>query len=224
MRFRIALVLLWMATAVTTARAEPLTDAVRRHVEAQTRGLGERVVVEVPAADPRTRLGECAQPEIFTPPGTRLWGNTHVGVRCASPSTWLVYLPVHVKVSGRYLVSVKKLNAGQTLTDADFESREGALDEQPDGVLTEAGQARGQRTRTGVAAGMPLRRSHLQREPVIRQGQSVRVVVRGAGFTVSSEGVALTAGYEGEVVKVKNPSGKTVQGRALAGGVVEVGP
>ena len=212
------------ASASPSSAGDPIERAVRAFVEAETRGLGPGVSVDIPPRDARTRIGQCAAPEVFLPTGTRLWGRTRVGVRCPGPSKWLIYQPVHVKVSGRFFVSSRQIKIGEMLTDADFESRTGELTALPDDVANDPDQLRGRKARQPVAPGQPLRKEHLQRELLFRQGDKVRIVVRGAGFSVSSEGTALANGYEGEPARVRNAAGKTVEGRARAAGTVELTP
>jgi flagella basal body P-ring formation protein FlgA len=57
---------------------------------------------------------------------------------------------------------------------------------------------------------------------VIKQGQSVRVISTGAGFSVSAEGKAINNAGVGEVVRVRMESGQTVSGKARADGIVEI--
>jgi flagellar basal body P-ring formation protein FlgA len=210
----------------TTAPAakDALHDAVRSFVEAQTHALGAGVSIEIPPRDPRTRLGECAAPEVFVPAGTRLWGKTRVGVRCSAPSNWLMYQSVTIRVSGHFLSSTRQIKTGEVVSDPDFKLEPGELTALPEDVLTAADELRGRRTRLAIAAGQPIRKDHLQRNVVFRQGEKVRIVVRGNGFSVSSEGTALVNGYDGEVVRVKNAAGKAVEGRARAAGYVELTP
>lgn len=207
-----------------TARpgSDLLVQSIRHFVTRETQGLGHTIAIEIPPLDSKTRVGPCTAPQVFLPPGGRLWGKGHVGVRCMSPSPWLIYVPVLVKVTGTYLISAKKISAGQILSDTDFTVEQGDLTQLPDGVLTLPDQALGQRARTGLAPQLPLRRDLLVRIPTIRQGQPVKIVIQGEGFSVSSNGLALTNGYEGEIIRVKNDAGRTMQGRVRASGIVEV--
>jgi flagellar basal body P-ring formation protein FlgA len=50
----------------------------------------------------------------------------------------------------------------------------------------------------------------------------VKVVTHGRGFSVASEGRALSNGSEGQTVQARTPAGQVVSGLARAGGVVEV--
>lgn len=224
MRSILLVLALAAALPASATTSEFIVGLVSRHVESQTRGLGDAVEIEVTPLDARTRIADCPAPQAYTPRGVRLWGRARVGVRCTSPSPWLIHVPVHVKVSGHYLSMNSSSKAGQTLTDNDFRVVRGELTALPEDVLTRPEQARGQKLRTAVEAGHPLLAGHLQRPLLVRQGQTVRIVIRNPAFTVSSEGMALANGYPGDRVRVKNPAGKVIQGTATAEGIVDVSP
>lgn len=198
--------------------------AARAFVVEATRQYGAAVGIEVAAPAAGTNLGPCFRHEIFVPPGARLWGKSRVGVRCSAPASWTAYLPVTVSVSGHYLISARKINRGQLLTESDLELRQGDLTQLPDSTLTELRAALGRRAKVGLAGQQPLRREHLLQSPVIRQGDKVRVLARGEGFVAVSEGVALNHAGEGEAVKVRTGAGKTLSGVARAAGEVELAP
>jgi flagella basal body P-ring formation protein FlgA len=66
-------------------------------------------------------------------------------------------------------------------------------------------------------------RSELLSAPwAVQQGQSVRLLTSGAGFTISNEGKALNNATDGQIVQVRTASGQVVSGVARSGGVVEV--
>ena len=116
----------------------------------------------------------------------------------------------------------RKLDSAALYLCTDARRERGDLAALPESTLTDPAQAVGHHARIAVAAGTPLRRTHLRLPPAVRQGQNVKVVSRGAGFTVSSEGRALNGATEGEPVRVRMPSGQVISGTARNGGVVEV--
>jgi flagella basal body P-ring formation protein FlgA len=73
-----------------------------------------------------------------------------------------------------------------------------------------------------LPAGAPLRADLLRSKPVVQQGQSVRVVSSGAGFSVSAEGRAIGTAGDGQVVQVRTPGGAILSGVARPGALVEV--
>ena len=68
-----------------------------------------------------------------------------------------------------------------------------------------------------VLAGLDTLRSR----PVVQQGQAVRLVTSGNGFSVSAEGKAIGNASDGQIVQVRTPSGSVVSGTARSGGMVE---
>lgn len=232
MRSRLFLPALLLALALPTlpARAvEPprqdltaLQKAVEKFIRGQTTGLPGTVEVTVAAFDPRLSLPACRSPEPFIPAGSRPWGNTTVGVRCAAPSPWIIYVPVIVKVMGNVVVTARPLVQGTMITQADLASQRADLTQLPAGVISDPAQALGKTLVFGVGAGQPLRRDLLKSPPVVLQGQTVKLVARGPGFAVSSEGRALNNAGEDQVAQVRIAGGQVISGIARRGAVVEV--
>jgi flagella basal body P-ring formation protein FlgA len=220
-----ALVLLCFAASAGAAGSQDL-GAVKKAVEAFVRVQGKelpgRASFAIGSIDPRLHLPPCDALEPFMPAGGRLWGNTTVGVRCAAPASWTVYVPVTVKVTGQVVVTARPLASGQTIGQADLMMQQGELTQLPAGVVSAPEQALGKTVTTGVAAGQPVRLDMLRAPTVVRAGQVVRMVAKGQGFQVSSEGRALSTAILGQTVSVRTSSGQVVSGVAQENGVVEI--
>ncbi|WP_332460899.1 flagellar basal body P-ring formation chaperone FlgA [Thauera sinica] len=121
-----------------------------------------------------------------------------------------------------HLVTKRPLRAAQIVGPDDIELRHGDLAALPGDTLTDAAQAIGHHARHAVASDVPLRSAMLRIPPAVQQGQPVRVISAGAGFSVASEGRALNNAAPGESVRVRMPNGQVVTGTAQAGGSVEV--
>lgn len=202
--------------------ATPLYRAVEDFLRVQTQGFPGKVSYRVTPLDARAQLARCDAYRPFQPPGAAPWGKTTVGVQCLGPASWTYYLQVQISVEAAYLVAARRLTAGQIIGENDFVARNGDLGALPTTVLMDAEQALGRTVRIGVAAGQPLRSDQLTTLWAVQQGQTVKTVSRGAGFSVSNEGKALNNAREGQLVQVRTPSGQTVSGVARAGGVVEI--
>lgn len=202
---------------------EPVREAARAFLAAEAAGLPGEVSVTVGRMDPLNQLPACAELVPFFPAGARAWGQTNVGVRCESPVEWTIYLPARVEVLTDYVAVARPLRPGQIVGLADLKRERGDLAALPEATITDPAQAVGHHVRIAVGAGAPLRTTHLRLPPAVRQGQNVKVVSRGPGFSVSSEGRALNGATEGETVRVRMPGGQVISGIARNGGVVEVG-
>lgn len=228
-RLRRSLLLVAAAFAPHAALAAPapqetVSATVEQYLRTQTKGLPGRVDTSVGQLDPRTQLAPCSMMEAFTPPGNRLWGKTMVGVRCLGPNQWTIYVPVQVRVLAGYVVTTRPLVAGQILSEADLGTREGDLTTLPTGIVMTVEQGIGKSLKNSVSGGQPLRGDMLLSPPVVLQGQDVKLVYKGANFSVSSEGKALNTAAEGQVARARTDGGQTVSGIARPGGVIEIGP
>ena len=208
--------------APDTPDKSPLYMALDDFLRAQTQGLPGKVSYTISPLDARTQLPACDAFEPFVPQGGKLWGRTTLGVRCLGPSTWTIYVPAQIAVSGSYLTTARALVAGSVLDASSFVVHSGDLSKLPASVVMDPAQAIGKTLKSSLAAGQPLRIDQLTAPWAVQQGQSVKMVSRGEGFSVSSEGKALTSAVEGQVVQVRAASGQTVSGIARAGGIVEV--
>lgn len=201
---------------------DALYSTLDDYLRVQTQGLPGKVSYKVLPLDPRTQLSPCSAYDPFLPAGARLWGKSTIGVRCLGPSTWTVYIQVQINVSGNYLISARSMPAGYVIGAADIVVRSGDLSTLPASIITEQAQAIGKTVKNGFSAGQALRSDQLITPWAVQQGQSVKTVSSGPGFSVSSEGRALNNAAAGQLVQVRTASGQTVSGIARPGGIVEV--
>lgn len=201
-------------------------DSIRQgaieFARSQTADLTGEISVSATPLDSRLLLPACPAMEFFVPAGNRLWGSSNVGARCGAPSVWTVYVPVMVKVSTEIVFASHPLNIGQKLTPADVQIKRDDITQFAYGAISDPAQAMGKTLTASVPAGYPLRQDMLRAPYVIQQGQTVKVVARGQGFQVNSEGKAQGNAAAGQLVSVRLSSGKMVKGTATDGGYVEV--
>jgi flagella basal body P-ring formation protein FlgA len=199
-----------------------LRTVAEQFLKTETAGLPGEVSVKVGAIDPRTALAACPVPEAFLQPGARAWGKTTVGIRCGAPSNWTLFVQAQVNVKAEYVAAALPLAQGQPIEQGQLVLVKGDIAAMPNGIVTDMAQAIGRTPTVSLAAGTPLRLDSLRSRPVVQQGQAVRLVSNGSGFSVSGEGKAIGNAGEGQVVQVRTAGGSVVSGTAKAGGMVEV--
>jgi flagella basal body P-ring formation protein FlgA len=217
----IFLAFLLLCSLSFAAESDPVIDAVERHANLQTQGLPGKVSIRMGKFD-ASRLLPCSIHEAFTPPGARMMGKTTIGVRCLGPNSWNVLIPVEITVSGNYVTTARAILAGQTIQSADLHDLTGDISSLPTGIIADPANALGKTLRNSLGAGQLLRSDQLLSPMVIRQGQLVRVVSRGNGFSVSAEGKAITNAAAGQLVQIRMNSGQTISGQARTDGSVEI--
>ena len=212
------------ASAQAPARQDlnALRVVAEQFLTAQSAGLPGKVTVTVGALDQRMNLAACPDPQAFAQPGARAFGKTTVGVRCAAPTPWTVYIQSQVSVQADYVAAAMPLVQGQTIDASQLVMVKGDLGALPNGVLTDMAQAVGRTSSMSVQSGSPIRADQLRSKPVVQQGQAVQVVSGGAGFKVTAQAKAIGNAGEGQVVQVRTPAGAILSGVARAGGLVEV--
>jgi flagella basal body P-ring formation protein FlgA len=223
--------LLWSAGAYAQVESEVLSVGQRwaesavAQVPSDVSGGGTslRMEVVVGALDTRLRLAPCAKVEPYLPAGTRLWGKSRIGLRCLDGVTrWNVFLPVTVKAFGPAWIAKSNVNAGAVLTMADAMAAEvdWADDVSPVAALPE--QWVGQIATRSWGAGQVIRQSMLKPAQVFQAGTQIRVLAQGAGFQVTSDGQAMTAGVVGQVARVRMDSGRVMSGMVLDARTVRI--
>lgn len=210
------------ASALARQDPAPVKRAVENFLRIQVKGLPGQASFSIGAIDPNNQLSPCPGFDVAMPAGARPWGRTQVTVRCQAEGGWSLFVPVHIKVSGDYLVTARPLAQGQMIEASDLARQSGDLGEMPAGILTDPAQAIGRTLAMPIPAGRPLRGDMLRQAVVVQQNQSVKVVARGAGFAVANEGRALTSAVDGQVVQVRLANGQVISGVARTGGTVEI--
>jgi flagella basal body P-ring formation protein FlgA len=207
-----------LGAAAASAAAQQLDGDARAAVDklllAQSAGLPGKVVIraDAPASG---ALPPCDALEAFLPRGATARGRVSVGLRCHSEQKpWTRYVRAHVAVVGRYFVATRSIDAGQAFGAGDLAAREGDLTALPRSVLTDAAELQGVVAANRIAAGAPLRREQVRGVTVIQQGQAIKVVAEGPGYSVSTEARALASAGAGGNLRARTLDGRIVSGVA----------
>jgi len=220
---RIALPALVAMAGAAGAAAQPLPEAARAAIEGllqrQSNGLPGKLSFSTKAT---AALPPCDDYEAFLPNGATPRGRISIGLRCRGDKPWTRFVPAQVAIEGRYYVAARAIEAGQTLGEADIAERSGDLGDLPRSVVTEASALQGVVATQRIAAGTPLRKESMRGVVAIRQGQTVQLVAQGPGFTISTEGKALTRAEVGATVQARTRDGRLLTGVATEDGRIRL--
>lgn len=213
-----------VVTSAGTDMHRQLYQTAMQFVQSQTQGYPGKVNIEIQPLDSRIRIAECQLMEGFTVQGARLWGKTHIGVRCLKSESkpWTLYVQADVQVWGDYAVTALPLSQGASILTTDVVMQSGDLTKLPAGIITDSAMLEGKQAAINLPLGTVLRPELLKSVPVIKQGQTVQLNSRGEGFVISADGTAMQTANVGQVVDVKVSSGQIVKGVAQASGRVNV--
>lgn len=210
-----------LPTLAASAENLAIEAAASSYLHTALASYGEQASFKLGRLDPRLQLAPCQRVEI-SPGGGRLLGNVLLRARCAQGGVWMVQVPASISINADYWVASRALNAGDVLTEADLSSRRGELATLPSAIAVDSQRLLGRQLTQPLNLGQPLRYDMVKPASVVQSQQRVKVLAKGAGFEVASEGVALGSAAEGQAVSVRMEAGNIVQGIARSGGLVEV--
>lgn len=203
-----------------------VVERVRQLAESAARVTappGTRVRVETGQLDPRLRLAPCAQVQPFLAPGLPAWGRSRIGLRClAGTSRWSVTLPVQVHVIGRAVVAAAPLPAGAMLTPESLALADIDIAAEPGAVFVDPALLAGRVLARPLGSGDAVRQPDLKARQWFAAGETVQVSAIGTGFSAGAQAQALTAGLEGQEVRVRFEGGHIATGRAVGERRVEL--
>ena len=160
-----------------------------------------------------------------TPNGLRFWGNTavYMDVLVDGAPFRQVKCQFKMHVFDRVAVAARPLTPGQPLTAADYRFEEQEVGTKGAKFMGENDVLVGKVLSRSLSIGMPILRTMLKLPDIVQPGSPVTLISKQNGVAVKMEGVALEAGHEGEVIRVRNTaSRKILRGRILDEFTVEI--
>ncbi len=197
--------------------------AAEQFALAQGQGQGH-VEVTIGALDRRLHLPRCSLPlRAFLPPGSRLQGNTAIGVSCPDARPWKIYVPTRIRLMQRVLVAKRPLIRGERLQAEDLDYAEQDITRLRSGYFTDARNLVGKVLSQAVMPGRVISPRIIDNPRLVRRGQDVTILAGSDGFEIRMKGKAMMDGKAGDVIRVKNSKSKRiVEGQVVAASTVKV--
>ena len=183
-----------------------------------------RATIEVDGIDPRLRLPACPAPSFRLPLGGRAWGPGTLEARCETPTAWSLFLTYRIRLRGPALVARQPLAVSHRIEPSDLILGEVEYNGDPGRYPRAPEKLKGATLTKPISAGTPVDIGILRFLPLIKAGQSVKVIIDSPGFQVSQQGIAQQSAGIGDSVKLKTATGKIIQGIVQANGTVQIKP
>ena len=172
---------------------------------------GAETQITVLPLDRRLRLAQCGSPlTARLPVGTSLTARATVGVTCAGPTHWSVYVPVVVesRISVLVLRHAVARDARLTADDVAVETRRTA------GIaaayLDAVTELSGRTVRRPLPIGTALTVDMFAADTVVHRGQQVTLVAGAGAIEIRATGRAMMDAAAGARIQVQNLSSLTV--------------
>lgn len=224
---RLLFCLLLFASA--TANTAPLQsvsviqDAVQSFVQASLDPAGQYQISSA-QIDPRLQLAACNENlDIFSQSGEIKPGRNTVGIRCPGVNNWTIYSTVAVKSFGQVLILTKQLSRNDRVSPEHITTELRDTSTLQRGYLTDAADILNQQATRVIPVGSVLYKSQFTAPTLIKRGERVSIQSGKAGLLITSTGVAMMDGTQGQQISVKNVSSqRIIQATVVNSGLVNV--
>ncbi len=164
-------------------------------------------------------------PEVRPAPGATFVGKTPLALifKQGDKEVRRLWVTADIALFAPVVIVAEPLRPNQEIMEGAIELQERNLAELPRGAFTSPEQALGARARRLLGPGEVLTEAKVERPPIVRPGDMVKIVLRARGLFVTTLGRALQKGRKGELIEIQNVrSLKRLFGRVVDRETIEV--
>lgn len=202
------------ADAVEASARDYLTDLY------QQQNPGAQIDVQINPVSTRLRLPDCAAPLVAEAPrgsGSRITTR----VSCDAPQHWALFVTAKVAILHQIIVTRRPVSRGETLSQADIESRLLDISDETRGYYQAPEDVIGRSASRHLPNDTILNGGMLTDANLIERGDSLIIEVRNGALHLRAQGTALEDGQAGEQIRVRNDrSGQEIKAIVVARGLV----
>lgn len=180
------------------------------------------VHVKLVKADERIGSPACPEALFSNPTHNRLWGRTFMKVQCIGGDAHSFFVGLDFDVFAPVLVMKKTIPIGQAVGPDDVEFNTMNIAQLPQGWIDNMAHLNNKTATRSLTPGLVLRQDYIKGTPLIRRGDTVKVMMKGQGFSIDGSAQAVEAAELGQSIKIKTSQGKILTGIAIEQSVVEL--
>lgn len=212
------------AKSMSYQTQEPLRQLAQEYLQQSLAGTHRDTEITIGRLDSRLRLAACGdQLKAFMPPGSRLSGKLTVGVRCANPKPWTLYIPAEIRIFANIMAAASPLSRGTVISKDDLISTRQEVSRLHMGYFSEPAHVIGKVLKHSMNTGDAFSPRRLQAPLLVRHGDEVTIIASVGNIQVRSKGKALKNAAKGEKLTVRNTRSKRViEAVAIRPGTVSI--
>ncbi|HID81001.1 MAG TPA: flagellar basal body P-ring formation protein FlgA [Chromatiales bacterium] len=180
--------------------------------------------VDVKQLDRRLKLTQCTKPlTAFWPPGARKAGHSSIGVRCEGNKPWKIFVQANIAILEKVAVLNRPVVRGDVLSMDMLRFENKDISRLGNRYVKDAEPLLGYRFKSPAGQEKLLAPRMLETPRMVRRGQTVTLLAEAGGIQVRMNGMAMSDGAKGKLVRVRNLGSKRiVEGEVIAKGTVKV--
>lgn len=179
---------------------------------------------EISQLDNRLNLKPCAQSlDVKFTRIQKVMGNTSLTVRCHSPVSWQIHLPVRIDIYDDIAVTKSPLTKGQSIDTHSIIYRKKKITDLHQGYFRKSDSLKRLQAKRNLSSNSILNTANVAPKLLVTSGQKVTIILKINGLQIKSTGLALQSASLGQLIKVRNTqSNKIVEGTVSSEGQVSV--
>ena len=174
----------------------------------------ENVTIDYPTSKPELN---CDAPSLTILNKNKQWGNLTISAKCENSTK---YIQIYVAVTGSYVVANQSIGAGTLMTEQLLKIQSGRLDKLPSNIILNKSEVLNHIALRNIDKGEPIKNSMLQKNWHVKAGQTVKVIVNDDGYSITTNGKALSNGALDELINIKLNTGNVVEGVVTEDGII----
>ena len=219
-------ILIWTNTETAIVDYQRIENAVRESIDSRSNCSHDDMVVEF-----RSRPLNIAVPvgeysvRVPNESTDRLKGYVSIPVEiiCQGKVARRLVVSCHIRTFGNVVVAARDLKKNESLDPTVVVSQRVETTTLPDDVLVDEKEVAGYRTARMINAHSILRKSTIEKVPVLRQNDVVTIEVNANGTRVTGEAIAKQDGNVGELIAVQRVgTHQRLKARVVDGHRVEI--
>ncbi|RUR11961.1 flagellar basal body P-ring formation chaperone FlgA [Legionella sp. km772] len=212
---------LWAETESAVQSLSAIQYKIESYMLNQLVGQAQgKIKVNVGKLDSRLKLRACADErlEIFNPYDSALLNSSTMGIKCTEETNhWTLYVPVRVTLLKEVLLNKRALRKGETLTDKDLYRAEMDAQKLKQGYYTDLKDLNGLVCKKDLPPDTIITPYQIESAKMVLKGQEVSIVAIAGSLKITMDGIALSDGVLGDVIKVKNTTSHKIIEAQVAG-------
>ncbi|WP_052692172.1 flagellar basal body P-ring formation chaperone FlgA [Teredinibacter purpureus] len=185
--------------------------------------FGDDLTVQVGRIDRRLQLLKCPSPLTLKINEQSTAANVTIKTGCASGPHWSIYVTGTVQIFRNVVVAAHSLARGETVSESDLTFQRLDTARLSSGYIDNPKRVIGMELKRPLRAQDIVKLSTLKQPNLVRKGDTVVLRAKASHLTVETEGTALSNGYMGQQIKVRNEhSRRIVDGLVMGPGEVQV--
>lgn len=179
---------------------------------------------DVSQIDPRLKLSQCDRELTYSMKSySQKVSNVTVQASCEGAKPWTIYIPSKIVKYLEVVVTKRNISRGETINAGDLELASKEVRILNTGYFLNMENAIGMVSKRPIRKNEVVRQSNMAPPLLVAKGDYVKITAAAGQLSVSTNGIALTKGREGEQIKVRNiGSEKILRARVTGIGRVNV--